>query len=111
MTFLNAIHNSTGTNSSTGFTRFRVPHCPGEIAGPNRSSESLPVMYTAVHNLVAQGFVCTLGYLILDQGIGSHLDTAVTASPLLRFGQQFPAHTTLAVIFGNVPALNVSHGP
>ena len=31
------------------------------LIGSVRASESLPVMHTAVHNLVAQGLVCTLG--------------------------------------------------
>ena len=79
-------------------------------AGLDRSSESLPVMHTAVHNLVAQGLVRTLGSLIIDEGIGSHLDATANARPVLRLGQQPPAYTALAMILGNVPALDVSHG-
>lgn len=41
-------------------------------------------MHTTIHNLVAQGLVCTLGQLIIDEGIGSHLNAPMTAPPPIR---------------------------
>jgi len=66
-------------------------------------------MHTAVHNLVAQGLVCTLGQLILDDDIGSHLNAPVTARPILRIGKQHPAYSAVPVILDNVPALYVAN--
>lgn len=103
---------SNGTEGpSHGIVGEKSPSRSKRIAteGLNRSSEFLPVMHTAVHNLVAQGLVRTLGSLIIDEGIGSHLAATVNARPVLRLGQQPPAYTALAVILGNVPALDVSH--
>jgi len=66
-------------------------------------------MHTAVYNFVAQGFVCTLGQFISDDGIGSHLEASMIACPVLRFGKQLPAYTALAAILGNIPTLDVAH--
>ena len=66
-------------------------------------------MHTAVHNLVTQGLVCTLGQLIIDDGIGTHLDAPLTACPVLRLGKQLPAYSAVPVILGYIPALDVAH--
>jgi len=66
-------------------------------------------MHTTVHNFVTQGLVCTLGQLIVDDGIGSHLDAPVTACPVLRLGKQLPAYSAVAVILSNIPTLDVAH--
>jgi hypothetical protein len=65
-------------------------------------------MYAAVHNLVAQGFVRTLGDLIIDEGIGSDLGTPVIARPVLGLLKQLFAYSSLSVILGNVPSLDVA---
>ena len=67
-------------------------------------------MHTTVHNFVAQGLVSTLGQLIIDDGIGSHLDAPVTACSVLRLGKQLPAYSAVAVILSNIPTLDVAHG-
>src|SRR5262249_4082178 len=72
-------------------------------------SESLAVMHTAVDNIVAQSLVCTLGKLIIDDRIGGHLNAVVTARPVLRLGEQLPAYSTVAVILGNIPTLDVAY--
>ena len=66
-------------------------------------------MHTTVHNFVTQGLVCTLGQLIIDDGIGSHLDAPVTACSVLRLGKQLPAYSAVAVILSNIPTLDVGH--
>lgn len=66
-------------------------------------------MHTAVHNFVAKSLVCPLGTLIIDDGIGSHLDTPMTAGPLLSLGYQQLANPTLTVIFRYIPAFDVAH--
>ena len=81
-----------------------------EETHPNHcSSESLPVMHTAVHNLVAQGLVCTLGQFIVDNGIGSHFEAPVTACPILRLRKQLLAYSAVAVILANIPTFDVAH--
>ncbi len=57
-------------------------------------------MHTAVCNLVTQGLVCTPGQLIIDDGIGTHLDAPLTACPVLRLGKQLPAYSAVPVILG-----------
>ena len=66
-------------------------------------------MHAPVHNFVAHGLVCTVGHLIIDNGIRSHLDTSVIACPLLRLGKQLSAYPAVTVILVNVPALDVTH--
>ena len=72
-------------------------------------SEALAVMHTPIYNFVAQGFMCTLGELIIDEGIGSHLDALVIACPLLRPGQKLAADSAMAVILGHIPTLDVAY--
>ena len=72
-------------------------------------SEVLSVMYAAVHNLVPQRFVCSLGTLIVDGCIGRHLDAVVLARSLLSLGKQLPPQTLQPVLLDNVPTLNVAH--
>lgn len=76
---------------------------------PHHVSEALPVMNTAVHNLVTQSLVYALGKLIVDEGIGGHLHALVTTRPLLRLGKQVLAYAPPAVILAHVPALDVPH--
>ena len=85
------------------------------VSGEPEGADSLPsleflsVMDTAVHNFVAQGLVRTLGRLIIDDGIRSHFDAPVAACPVLRFGQQLPTYSAVAVILGHKPTLDVAH--
>ena len=65
-------------------------------------------MHTAIHNFVAQGFLRTLGDLIINEGVGSHFGAAVTACPVLRLFKQLFAYSKMTLILGNVPTLDVA---
>jgi len=84
-------------------------HLRPAMAPVRASLKPLPVVHAAVHDLITQGRVCTLGALIVDSGIGRNLEAIVTPSPRLRLPKQFPAHSSLAAMLGNVPPLDVAH--
>src|SRR4051812_23361111 len=63
-------------------------------------SERFPIMHTAVHDLVSQSLVSTLGKEVINERIRSHLDAVVIARPLLRRLNQFAAYSSLAKSLG-----------
>jgi ABC-type glucose/galactose transport system permease subunit len=67
-------------------------------------------MYTTVDDFETQGFMRTMGEMIVDDGVGSDLDAFVAACPILGFSEQLLAYTAMTVILGNVPTLDVAHG-
>lgn len=63
------------------------PPAPAGCRGPARRTrdlQTLPVVYTAVHDLEAERFVGALGIEMIQPGVRSHLNAALLSSPLLR---------------------------
>jgi hypothetical protein len=67
-------------------------------------------MDAAVDYFKLQRLMNALRQLAIDPGIGSHLDAALGPSPILRRSEQRRAHTLFAMLFGNEPSFEKTHG-